>query len=359
MSNGTTSSKKDGSLKNAKWVDDADSFSAEWRKTHRRDPVEGHDYFVRGTKYTDANVSARYGGSMKGGNQNAVKAGIASSNNRIQNVVNKTNENLGPPNKMMNYKDDAAWFDSHANWGGADEKLDKKGSQNLRELVMQGQVSYNPSTGKMERIEGAEKFDASKGEVSGVGSSETKYFDWQGKPTALGLATPKDQRTDKSLAQQEGVQNTYKNRNLVNETFRNVVSFTNPIAAVAVAGSKLLQKELTGSMKYDDLTMENIEKRNKGRRGEEGGVEGAGMSDIVGLGIEALGVKGGGKFTSTIAKHGTKWMDDAWRGTQKVRKGATKGVNVYDEGMDLEGVAESLHDSRVAYDKSGVTKPKT
>jgi hypothetical protein len=349
MSNGTTSSKKDGSLKNAKWVDDADSFSAEWRKTHRRDPVEGHDYFVRGTKYTDANVSARYGGSMKGGNQNAVRAGVASSNNRIQNVVNKTNENLGPPNKMMNYKDDAAWFDSHANWG-QDKKFNEKQRGDLRELVMQGQINYNPSTGAMERIKGAPKFDASKGE--GVG----KYYDAQGESTPLGYAM-QNSRTDKSIAMQDATKRVYKDRNLVNETFRNAVSFTNPIAAVAVAGSKLLQKELTGSMKYDDLTMENVEKRNKGRRGEEGGVEGAGMSDIVGLGIEALGVKGGGKFTSTIAKHGTKWMDDAWRGTEKARKTGTKIINKYDEGMDLEGVAEGMHENIVNYNKSGVTKP--
>tara|TARA_R110002012_G_scaffold69001_1_gene178848 strand:- start:609 stop:1646 length:1038 start_codon:yes stop_codon:yes gene_type:complete len=343
MSNGTTSSKKDGSLKNAKWVDDADSFSAEWRKTHRRDPVEGHDYFVRGTKYTDANVSARYGGSMKGGNQNAVRAGVASSNNRIQNVVNKTNKNLGPPNKMMNYKDDAAWFDSHANWGGADEKLDKKGSQNLRELVMQGQVSYNPSTGKMEKIKGAEKFDASKGE--GVG----KYYDAQGESTPLGYAM-QNSRTDKSIAMQDATKRVYKDRNLVNETFRNAVSFINPAAAVITAGTKLMQKEITGSNRYDDLTLSNVEKRNKGRRGEEGGVGGATVDDAIGMAIEIAGVKTAG----TLFK-GAKKLNKVIGGTKNIRTKGSKILEGYDMSADYKAVGDDMHANQIRH--SGVTKP--
>jgi len=72
MSNGTTPSKKDGSLKNANWVDSAP-----------KEGIEGHDYFVRGTKYTNSNVSAKYGGVMD--------TGVASNTTTKQNVVNTNN----------------------------------------------------------------------------------------------------------------------------------------------------------------------------------------------------------------------------------------------------------------------------
>jgi hypothetical protein len=72
MSNGTTSNKKDGSLKNATWVDSAP-----------KEGTEGHDYFVRGTKYTNSNVSAKYGGVMN--------SGVSSNTTTKQNVVNKNN----------------------------------------------------------------------------------------------------------------------------------------------------------------------------------------------------------------------------------------------------------------------------
>lgn len=93
MSNGTTSSKKDGSLKKANWVDSAP-----------KEGVEGHDYFIRGTKYTNSNVSAKYGGVMNMSGitpafkpfsydeEKPIKTGSASSLDRMQAMVDNLNQ---------------------------------------------------------------------------------------------------------------------------------------------------------------------------------------------------------------------------------------------------------------------------
>ena len=93
MSNGTTPSKKDGSLKKANWVDSAP-----------KEGVEGHDYFIRGTKYTNSNVSAKYGGvmNMSGVTQafkpfsytdeKPIKTGSASSLDRMQAMIDNLNQ---------------------------------------------------------------------------------------------------------------------------------------------------------------------------------------------------------------------------------------------------------------------------
>ena len=91
---------------------------------------------------------------------------------------------------------------------------------------------------------------------------------------------------------------------------------------------------------------------------EEGGVGGATLGDVAGVVVEGFGAKGSGKAISKAIDYGGRYVDDFFRATQKVRKGGVKGINMYDEGNDAMGVVESLHDNRVAYDKTGIVKPK-
>ncbi len=56
-------------------------------------------------------------------NKEAINSGVASSNARMKDVIDKTHNNLtvnqnydATPNKVLTYKDNAEWFDNKAVW---------------------------------------------------------------------------------------------------------------------------------------------------------------------------------------------------------------------------------------------------
>ncbi len=108
---------------------------------------------------------------MANPNKEAINSGVASSNARMKDVIDKTHNNLtvnqnydATPNKVLTYKDNAEWFNNKAVWR---EGMSDRESENVRRKVMSGGYGFNPKTGVTYKLDKKDRVDV---------SDEDKYF---------------------------------------------------------------------------------------------------------------------------------------------------------------------------------------
>ena len=328
MSNGTTSSKKDGSLKNATWVDSAP-----------KEGTEGHDYFVRGTKYTNSNVSAKYGGVMN--------SGVSSNTTTKQNVVNKNNTftpfSYTNPDKVVT----TGSASSADRMQSMIDGLNKSDNTNVNTSGLnqfKEETKYNISDEESQRVKTAnQNVEGQEMKQRAMERSDAQYA--KSDVTGEFLKDRHGNRiTKKDDDEWEANQDLQSRMNVESGRFQDGSMFNQYGQSAATAQGDAKRRFQGGSPLYsfaDDLTRSATGSMVEMGRSKGGSINPLG---IVGQGMEFMGVDekgvGIGEVAKQIAWHapGSGEIMDAYQLAKDVYKGSKTG-NFSDAKLSLGALA--------------------
>ncbi len=193
-------------------------------------------------------------------NKEAINSGVASSNARMKDVIDKTHNNLtvnqnydATPNKVLTYKDNAEWFDNKAVWR---EGMSDRESENVRRKVMSGGYGFNPKTGVTYKLDKKDRVNVSEEtkELSKVDSNKDikqktiksgphfKYKDVDGTEHLFkGTAEEFKGSEEEAAHNKKWVEDT---KSHANKAFANVTGTLIPAVGAYQAATNIMQKSV-------------------------------------------------------------------------------------------------------------------